>query len=427
MMIKPRLIFERLRSSMWIVPLGIVVVMIGAGQGLLLLDDAIELDLGVMAGAGIDGARGMLQAVATSMVTVAGVVFSLTLLALSQASAQYSPRVLRNFMRDRNTQVVLGVFLGVYAYCLVLLRGMGNETGAGMPSLSILGGLVAALVSVVYLIYFFHHIAESLQLENILCEIEAETLPVVKRIYQADAKGVVEAGTEPIEAPSSAYEIPAPTAGYVQDIELTGLSEIAERLDVIIHIPLCVGEFVMRGKPLALVPATQPLADGAADEIAATFSLGQTRSIQQDPAYGIRQMVDVALKALSPGINDTTNAIMVIDRIGVIMMELAARPFPSRRRLLHDRTRLIVAHPSFEGLLGLSFDQIRQWGSENPAVLGRLLAVLGDLLGACSSADRQALVRNYGRRVLAAAERSVSDPGDLDWVRDCYRKNIDVA
>lgn len=410
---------------MWVVPLGLLVLMIGAGHGLLMLDERVDVGSVGMAGASIEGARGMLQAVASSMVTVAGVVFSLTLLVLSQASSQYSPRVLRNFLRDRVTQSVLGIFLGVYAYCLVVLRGMGGDT-ADMPVLAILGGLAAALVSVVYLIYFFHHLAESLQLENILGEIEAETLPVVARLYPHGAGVPDDEDSERDEQPSTlTFTVAANRPGYIQDIELASLMKIAERLDAIIYIPRCVGEFVVQGKPLAFVAAESAPGTELIDKVDDAFSLGLTRSIQQDAAFGIRQMVDVAMKALSPGVNDTTNAIMVLDRISVIMIELTARHFPHRRRLLDDKLRLVVARPSFESLLGLSFDQIRHWGGQNPAVLGRLLEVLGDMLAVSPTNRRRALIQAYAQRVLAAAERGIDEDGDLAWIRGRYKRCVD--
>lgn len=418
------LLFDRLRSSMWVVPLGILILMIAAAKGLMHLDSHLALDLG-MAGASIEGARGMLQAVATSMVTVAGVVFSLTLLVLSQASSQYSPRVLRNFLRDRVNQSVLGIFLGVYAYCLVVLRGMGGDSGE-MPGVTIIGGLVAALVSVIYLVYFFHHIAESLQLENILKGIEEETLPVIARLYP-QGRGVPDDEDADLkDAPDlPTLKIACRKAGYIQHIELDSLLEIADKLDAVIYVPHCVGDFIVQGKVLAEVVSGPTSTDAVVEGISEAFCLGAQRSIQQDPAFGIRQMADVAMKALSPGVNDTTNAIMALDRISVIMTELSARCFPHRRRMLHGKLRLVVARPSFEDLLGLSFDQLRQWGSANPAVLVRLLEVLGDLMKVSASNRRKAVIQAYARRVLATAEANINEADDLCWIRERYRQRVE--
>lgn len=411
---------------MWVLPVFILVLMMGAGQGLLILDQFITVDLGILAGIGVEGVRGMLQAVAASMATVAGVVFSLTLLVLSQASAQYSPRVLRNFLRDRTNQIVLGVFLGVFVYCLVVLRGIGGNSD-NIPEMAVMGGLAAAVVSVVYLVYFFNHIAQSLQLENILADIEAETLPVIERIYPRDMdvseETVWEESSEPPRLPKHA--VAARGAGYIQDIDLHTLLETADRLDAVIHVPQRVGEFIVEGKALAFVASESLPHEDTIEDIRSTFSLGLTRSIQQDPAYGIRQMVDVAMKALSPGVNNTSNALMALDRISVLMRIVAARASPRRERLSGGRLRLVVARPGFESMLGLSCDQIRQWGNHNPAVLGRLLEVLGDLQSACATSHRRAMVHAYARRVLENAESTIKEPGDLAWIRGCYTRNID--
>jgi uncharacterized membrane protein len=416
-------LLDHLRSSMWVVPLGVLALMIAAAHALLHLDGRLELDTG-MAGADIEGARGMLQAVATSMATVAGVVFSLTLLTLSQASSQYSPRVLRNFLRDRVNQSVLGVFLGVYAYCLTILRGMGGES-ADMPALSIIGGLLAALVSVVYLIYFFHHIAESLQVENILQGIEAETLPVVRRLYPQSGEDPDDENDEPVEESKEVpLKILSPKAGYIQHIDLNSLLKTAERADAVIYVPHCVGDFIVQGKVLAEVIATTP-GEELDEEVCAAFSLGVQRSIQQDPAFGIRQMADVAMKALSPGVNDTTNAIMALDRISVIMIELSARCFPQRRRLLNGKLRLVASRPNYEDLLALSFDQLRQWGSDNPALLYRLLEVLGDLIDASVSTRRQVVIQAYAKRVLATAEAHIKEPEDLRRIQSVYKQRVE--
>ncbi|MDQ2078212.1 DUF2254 domain-containing protein [Marinimicrobium sp. ABcell2] len=417
-------LLDRLRSSMWVVPIGILIAMVAAAHGLLHLDSELELDLG-MAGADIEGARGMLQAVATSMVTVAGVVFSLTLLVLSQASSQYSPRVLRNFLRDRINQAVLGVFLGVYAYCLAVLRGMGGDSDE-LPGLTIMGGFVAALVSVVYLVYFFHHIAESLQLENILKGIEAETLAVIAGLYPQEAGVPDDEDAEVKDEPEfPTLKVANEKAGYIQHIELESLLDIAESLDTVIYVPHCVGDFIAQGKTLAEVIAGPTPDEKLIKKVSSAFSLGVQRSIQQDPAFGIRQMADVAMKALSPGVNDTTNAIMALDRISVIMTELSGRCFPHRRRMVDDKLRLVVSRPSFENLLGLSFDQLRQWGSANPAILFRLLEVLGDLMNVSATRRRRAVIQDYARRVLATAEAHIKEPEDLNWIQNCYKQRIE--
>ena len=392
---------------------------------LLTLDAHYPMELRLMSGAGIAGARDMLQAVASSMITVAGLVFSLTLAVLSQASAQYSSRVLRSFLRDRVNQTVLGVFLGIYAYCLVALRGLGVDD-ANMPTLTILGGLLAAFAGVIYLIFFIHHIAASLQVENILAAIETETLPVLHRLYPENVARSGEQEEIP-PCPDNAIAVPAPCSGYITDVDFGALTAIAAELDGVIHVPHCVGGFVPSGTALAWLAHTAAPDDDTLAALRDAFSQGPQRSLQQDAAYGIRQLVDVALKALSPGVNDTTNAVMVLDRLHALLIELVARPFPSPLRHVDGILRLVSTRPDFDSLLGLALDQIRQWGANNPAVLAHMLHLLGALRGRACSAERVALLQHYAGRVLATAERDIPDAGDLAWVRQHARQVLDGA
>ncbi len=422
MTLKPRFLLDRLQSSLWVVPLGVVLAMIVAAQTLMALDARFNVDLKLMSGAGVDAARSMLQAVASSMITVAALVFSLTLAVLAQVSAQYTSRVIRNFLRDRLNQLVLGIFLGIYAYCLVALHGIGGEEG-DIPALTALGGFIAALAGVVFLVFSIHHLTRSMQIENILASIEDEALPVFERIYpedEADDEGGRDDAMPSL--PENGAPVRANSSGYIQDINVAALLDVAETLDTVIHVPHRVGDFIAPGQILAWLDERAPADEKFAEAVRDAFSTGRMRSIQQDPAFGLRQFVDVALKALSPGINETTNAVMVLDRIGVLLRVLAERPLPARERLKDGRLRLVVERADMEDLIRLSFDQIGRCGSDNPAVLGRMLSVLAELTAVACNARRQALLRAYAQRVMAAAERNVEDPGDLAWLRGEHRR-----
>lgn len=420
-----RLLMEKLRASLWLVPMTLVAVMVVLGTAMPLVDRRLALDIPLMAGAGIAGARGMLQAMAASMITLAGLVFSMTLVVLSQASAQYSSRVMRGFLGDRVNQVVLGTFLGIYAYCLMALRGLGDD-GAPVPVLTVLVGIGCALAGMIFLTYFIHHVAKSLQVENIVAAIQDDTLPVIDRLYpeQDDAE---EAGASapPAERAQPLRTIAATASGYVQDVDVAALQDLACRSDTLVEVPHAPGDFVVAGQPLLHLHPTgerQEAADMPADaRWRRHVALGRSRTIQQDPGFGIRQLVDVALRALSPGINDTTAAILVLDRLAVLMNRLCQRAVPSRFRRVDGRVRLILARPDFEHHLGQGFDQIRQWGSGNPAVLARLLEILRDLRAVTTRPDRLVLLRAHADRVLAAAEHGIQADCDRCFVRGRYR------
>lgn len=422
MRFRPRVLLERFRTSLWVVPMGLVLAMMVMAQVLLWLDGRAEIDFKMMEGAGIDGARGMFQAVAGSMITLAGVVFSMTLVVLSQASAQYSPRVLRNFLGDRVNQTVLGVFLGIFVYCLVVLRGMGDD-GSTLPVLTIFFGVAVSLVGVVFLIYFIHHVARSLQVENIVSSIQSETLPVIERLYPdnqaeddeavADRAPAFDAGDPVIQARES---------GYIQDVDIARLEQLACRLDTVIELPHRVGEFVSEGMALVRIKAPVEPDEGAAKVVHDSFRLGRQRTIQQDPSFGLRQLVDVAMKALSPGVNDTTNAILVVDRLSVLVRRLCQRRMPTRQREVDGELRLVVARPDFEDYLGLAFDQIRQWGANNPAVLGRMLEVIAQILPVTRGSARRELLHEHARRIMSAGGHAIKEECDLAWLRQCYER-----
>lgn len=420
MKLRPRLLLEKLRTSLWLVPMGLVLAMMAAAHLLLQLDQRLSLDLPLMAGAGIAGARGMFQAVAGSMITLAGLVFSMTLVVLSQAAAQHTSRVMRNFLGDRVNQVVLGVFLGLYAYCLMVLRGLGDD-GAPVPVLTVLAGMALALAGVVFLIYFIHHVARSLRVENLVATIQDDTLPVIDRLYPeavgAPAGRRTPEGDGGGPAGPGIAAVPAATSGYLQDIDAECLAEVAAELGGVIHVPLAPGDFVVEGEPLVRIHAGSAPGPEQQRRIRRAFTCGRSRSLQQDPGFGLRQLVDIAMRALSPGVNDTTTAVLVLDRLAVLVRRLAMRGVPASRRVVDGSLRLVLARPDFEQHLGLAFDQIRQWGADNPAVLGRLLDVLAGLLEVVADPARRVLLHEHGRRVMAAAERAIEDACDLDFLR----------
>ena len=315
-------------------------------------------------GAGAEGSRGLLAAIASSMITVAGVTFSITIVALALASSQYTSRILRNFMRDRTNQTVLGVFVGVFAYCLVVLRTIrGGDEGAFVPALAVLGALLLAFVAIGFLISFIHHIAASIQATTIIAAVAAETFEAVDRLFPTE---VGDAATERTPAAQDGelsrqawVTIPARTTGYIQGIDADALFAVARERNVIVRMERGIGEFVIDGSPLAAT-AGEPLDDDALRKVYAAYSVDIHRTVDQDAAYGIRQIVDVALKALSPGINDTTTAINCIDFLGAILARLAQRSIDTPYRSDGGQVRVVTRGPTFPSLLAEAFDQIRQ-------------------------------------------------------------------
>lgn len=421
------------RSSFWFIPGLIVLGSAGLAAILIGVDATIDMDVvkrwPLVFGAGAAGSRGLLTAVASSMITVAGVVFSITIVALSLTSSQYTSRVLRNFMRDRNNQVVLGVFVGIFAYCLVVLRVIrGGDEGAFVPSLAVLGGLILAFVGIGYLIFFIHYISMSIQSSSIIAAAAEETIAAVDHLFpQGIGDDVDEDAGRDLAAflpEQDWFAVPAQKTGYIQSIDGDSLLVIARERATILRMECGIGEFVIEGTPLISVAAQAELDDDTADELNAVYVISPHRTVEQDASFGIRQLVDIALKALSPGINDTTTAVMCVNYLAAILVRLASRPFASVHRLDQGELRVIARGPSFASLLAEAFDQIRQNAEGNVAVLTRLLHALEIIADQTTKFRRRQALRQQAELIVAVAERTILSPHDLagihaSWLRLC--------
>lgn len=399
-----------LRSSLWFVPSLIVAGAVALAIALVEVDASIGPDVlagwPLIFGAGAEGSRGMLSAIAGAMITVAGVVFSITIVALSLTSSQYTSRVLRNFMRDRMNQIVLGAFVGIYAYCLVVLRTIrGAYEASFVPSLATMGAMVLAFVGIGLLIHFIHHITSSIQAARILAAIRQETSATIERLFPEPIGHGFDSPGDSRPAPHAVRwnSIAADRTGYVQHVAAEALMDRACRDGVVVRIPHLVGTFVIEGTTLVDVGADS-VDDEQVDALRTAFTIGEQRTVEQDPPFGVRQIVDIALKALSPSVNDPTTATMCLDHLGALLIQLASRRFPSPLRYDRDGTlRVIVASPTFDAFVGFAIDEVRFAASDSPVVLLQLVRLLRALLRACRSPDRCAAVLRRLQEVATSA------------------------
>ena len=412
------MLWDKLRSSFWFLPGVIVLTAVALALFLVQLDtslrqkEALYAEWPMLLGSGAEGARSLLSTVASSMITVAGVVFSITIVALSLASNQYTSRVLRNFMRDRVNQAVLGLFVGIFAYCLMVLRTIrGAEETIFVPSLAVLVGLLLAFVGIGVLIYFIHHIAVSIQAVNILAEVAAESLNAVERLFPEKLQlPEEEDGTAP--DPAAVWSpVPAADDGYLQSIDIPAILAFGCKRDAVVRARIAVGEFAVAGTPLAWVTMPAPEQEGL-EELAACFALGRQRTVEQDLGFGIRQIVDVALKALSPGINDTTTAVMSIHYLTSILYRLDDRQISSRQCDEEGTLRWLGCGPSYERFVDDAFDQIRQSADGNVAVLDALLDALDLLVQRTASPPRRKVLREKIETVAEVAHATVETTRD---------------
>lgn len=416
-----RLWWLKARYSFWFIPALLVLAAVVLAAVLIEVDGWLEPNTfdrwPRLFGAGADGSRGLLTTIASSMITVAGVVFSITLVALSLASSQYTSRVLRNFMSDRVNQVVLGAFVGIFAYCLVVLRTIrGGDEGAFVPSLAVLVGLLLGFVGIAVLIYFIHHISTSIQASHILAAVASESLRAVDHLFpegvgEADAAGEPEPGA----LGRAWYPVAADKTGYVQSLDTSGLLAFASERQTVVRMERRIGQFVVEGTPLVSVLGVD-LSEDDRQRLGGLSAIGRQRTVEQDAAFGIRQIVDVALKALSPGINDTTTAVMCIDHLTAILARLTDRRIESHFRGEDGELRLLTCGPTYADVVGEAFDQIRQNAAGNVAVLEGLLGSLEVLAGRTTSLPRRLVLLDHARAVAELGQRSVSAPRDLQHI-----------
>ncbi len=314
--------WDRMRTSFWFFPMLIVTGSIALAIGLIAAHSSgsgrwLERWPRLF-GAGAEGARGMLATIAGSMMTVVGVTFSMTLVTLALASGQYTSRVLRNFMRDRVTQIVLGIFAGIFVYCLIVLRTIRSGAEAEfVPGLAVSLSLVLATAGIFILIYFIHHVASSIQASSIVASVADETLQAVDRLYPEDFRP----NTEDDDLASSALAqldrawqpVPAHDNGYIEYVNRDELKRLALEHETIVRMEIGIGGFAVDNGTLASLALDEPPDEGLVAAVQATYFIGRHRTLQQDCAYGVRQIVDVAMRALSPSTNDTTTAVMCID------------------------------------------------------------------------------------------------------------------
>ncbi len=403
---------EYLRGSLWVLPTASVVLALAAG----VLLSQIHLPPGApLAFAGTaDDARTLLIGITSTMVTVIALVLGLTVVALQLSSTQFSPRLLRNFLRDRPNQIVLSAFVATFAYAAAGLYTVGVSAGertSDYPRLAVTVAIVLLFVSLGLLVYFADHLAHSIQIDAIMRVARKQTLAVIDDALLG--------GQDPVPAPDDAVAVAARRSGYLQAVHPAGLLEWASRERACLRLHLRVGQHVVAGTTVAWVwPVSAD--DRCPDPAAAALvvdrdvRIGLERTFEQDAAFGIRQLVDVACKAMSPAVNDPYTAVQAVNNISVIFARLATRPLGDY--VIRDDAGAVVVVPGrgFGDYLETMCGLIRRYGAREPTVAQALLRLLADgatLVG--DDADRQAAIRTQARLVVAEADRQAAEPADL--------------
>jgi uncharacterized membrane protein len=334
------------------------------------------------------------------MITVAGVTFSITMVALSFASSQFGSRLLRKFMTDTGNQLVLGTFVATFIYCLLVLRTVRSDGEAEfVPYISVTVGLALALLSLVVLIYFFHHMALSMQAPYIVGEVAGDLLKEIERLFPSEVGASAPPGGEPRneqDVPQDFEERAQPvlyeTNGYIQAIDESKLLAVAEENDLIVKLFHRPGHFQVKGDVMAYVWPGDRVDDTLKQQLHSTYITGKQRTYTQDVEFGIEQLVEVAERSLSTGINATFTALACIDWLGAALAKLSQKDFPSPYRYdQQGNLRIYLERPlTLEGVIDTAFNQIRQSARDNVAVRIRLLeqiAVLREMTDEAASIE----------------------------------------
>jgi uncharacterized membrane protein len=426
------------RESYWFVP------SLMAATATILSFATIQIDrhfpsetfeeLGWIFSGGSDGAREILSTVAGSMITVAGVTFSITIIALSLASAQFGPRILGNFMRDTANQVVLGTFVSTFLYCLLALRTIrssGDESDGFVPYLTITVGVALAVASLGVLIFFIHHVSISIQAPHVVAEVARELHASIERLFPeraghgADEESQSHLAAEiPDEWEERFREVPSADNGYLEGVDLERLMELAREHDLVLRLPLRPGHFVAHGNPLLLAMPEERVGGELRDQLRDAFVVGDRRTATQDVEFPVSQLVEVALRGLSPSINDPFTAVNCIDHLGAALCHLLRREIPSAFRFDDEgRLRMISDHPlTFRGVVDVAFNQIRQNASYHASVRIRLLEAMEGVARCTRRPEERAALREQAELVLRGSREQVAQPEDLQAVEERFRR-----
>ncbi|CAM4235121.1 DUF2254 domain-containing protein [Deinococcus marmoris] len=414
------------RNSFWFLPALMALGAVVLAEQVINLDERVGWSalrgLPWIYGGSVDGARAMLAAIAGSVIGVAGTTFSITIAALSLASSQMGPRLLEHFTRDRGNQVTLGTFIATFAFCLLVLRTVrGGDESPFVPHVAVTVGLLLALLSLAVLIYFIAHIAGGINVERVVRLVAGElTAAIETQFPERDRGRRITASTSPAGRPVQAEEVRASGSGYLQALDVGALLRLAERHDAVIRLTVRPGEFVFPGM---VVAQTAP---AALEDVQGALITGPRRTSSQDVEFAAQQLVEMAVRALSPGINDPFTAIGVLDHLGAALCRISGREAPPAQHFVGENLRLMVPVTDYAGLTNVMFHQIRQNGAPHPAVMLRLLEVLATVVEQERAPTRRISLRRHADLTLRAALRETQEEADRQDLEERHQHVLRV-
>jgi len=417
---------ERLRSSFWGLPLLMILLAAALANILRLLDTWIDpaslTGLRWLRLRDPDSARALLSVIAGSTITVAGTVFSITVVALTLAANQFGPRLVRNFIRDRGTQASLGIFLATFVYALMTIRSIGTlGESASNYDLAVQAALLLALLSIGFLVYFIHNVAQSIQVDNIAHRINLEFHRAIEREYPETLEDEVGSKFNPerLELGTGWIEIPTARSGYVQLVDRQRMVALAEEFDCCLQIRCHAGTYLHHWGSIGRIYQPPEDCDALIEGVQSALRIGSLPTSEQDIVYSVHQLSQIAVRALSPGINDPFTAYSCIDRLVEGLGTVLQRPQPPNCFSDADgHLRLVSRELEFSQLLDAALDEICEHGRANGVVMRHLLNTLSNLADVCSRRkDKEALYK-YLQRLREDCQTFIKSRADLSVIEE---------
>ncbi len=404
--------WEQVRDSLWGLPLAIALVCAGIAVGLLGLELPWVSDIGWLYSGGSGQAPQFASSLVGAMITLTALAFSITMVVLTLAAQQLGPRLIETFMRDRGTQMALGLFIGTVVYLLLVLRALDGTEASKSPALAITVGTGLVLCSVIALLFFVHSLARSIVADAVVARVGAALDLAICEVFPKETVK----GNDRVP-PTRGMPVQSSERGYVQRIDHKSLVRLARQNNAVIELAYDVGSHVINGEIDAWASCTNDISDAISGDIV----IGTQRTSGHDPEWSERQLVEIALRALSSGVNDVFTALAVIDRLSLSLALLVTRGDATRVWLDEDgAARVYGPAPSFALMLGAAFDQIREAGAGQGAVLRRLADNLCKLAHSCAGRHAAALEQQYA--LLETAASRLQDAAERPAIAAAIRR-----
>lgn len=392
----------RIRDAFWSIPALALVLAVALAEGLVLLDRAAAPDGGLITDIGPDGSRALLGAIATATLAAASTMFSITIAVLALTASAYGPRIVRSVMADSGNRVVLATLVATSLYALLVLRHVRSGSSAFVPSVAVMVGIGLTVLCIALLVYFIHHISTGIQISTLASAVRRELRDRLDEAYPLEsADSLVSDARWPAEG--SVRSIAARADGYVADVGIDDLVQAARRYDSRIDVVVRPGTFVVTGDPIARVPGDAH--SDLDDAVCRAVAIGDERTPYQDVEHLTRQLVDIAVRALSTGVNDPHTAVVAVDAVLAAVAPTADRPEPLPVVLDGDREpRLRVARRRWIDTVLDAIDTVRVCAAADPLVVARLTELVARLAERTSDPERRDALRAAAERIAQTVE-----------------------